>query len=39
VTGFLTGAGLRTEERYGDWDRSPFTAESPEIITIATLSN
>ncbi len=28
-------AGLNVEEQYGDWDRSPLTAASPEIITIA----
>jgi len=32
---FLAGAGLAIEARYGDWDRSPFVADSPEIITIA----
>jgi len=32
---FLAGAGLAVRERYGDWDRSPLTAGSPEIITVA----
>jgi SAM-dependent methyltransferase len=31
----LTGAGLVIEAQYGDWDRSPLTDASPEIITIA----
>jgi SAM-dependent methyltransferase len=32
---FLDGAGLTIEEQFGDWDRSPPTATSPEIITVA----
>lgn len=32
---FLTQAGLAIEEQFGDWDRSPLTDASPEIITIA----
>jgi SAM-dependent methyltransferase len=32
---FLQRAGLTVAERYGDWDRSPFTPASPEIITLA----
>lgn len=32
---FLAQAGLQVDERYGDWDRSPVTETSPEIITIA----
>ena len=32
----LAGAGLTPAERYGRWDRSPFTRDMPEIITIAT---
>lgn len=32
---FLAGAGLAVEEQFGDWDRRPFTDQSPEIITIA----
>ncbi|MEV0096312.1 methyltransferase domain-containing protein [Streptomyces sp. NPDC050738] len=31
----LAEAGLVTEAQYGDWDRTPLTATSPEIITIA----
>ena len=31
----LTGADFTIHERYGDWDRSPFTPDSREIITIA----
>ncbi|WP_399095448.1 class I SAM-dependent methyltransferase [Streptomyces sp. BBFR2] len=38
LDGFLAGAGLAAEERYGDWDRSPLTPASPEIITVAGLS-
>jgi len=33
---FLNDAGLAIEAQYGDWDRSPLTSSSPEIITIAT---
>ena len=32
---FLTDAGLVIEEQFGDWDRRPLDAASPEIITIA----
>jgi SAM-dependent methyltransferase len=32
----LCRAGLAAAERYGGWDRSPFTRHAPEIITIAT---
>jgi SAM-dependent methyltransferase len=32
---FLTDAGLVVVEQFGDWDRSPLTDTSPEIITIA----
>jgi SAM-dependent methyltransferase len=32
---FLGEAGLVIEEQFGDWDRSPLTDTSPEIITIA----
>jgi SAM-dependent methyltransferase len=32
---FLTDAGFAIEEQFGDWDRSPLTDGSPEIITIA----
>ena len=33
---FLSEAGLAVVERYGFWDRRPFTEQLPEIITIAT---
>lgn len=32
----LSEAGFIVAERYGLWDRSPFTEQLPEIITIAT---
>ncbi len=32
----LSAAGLAVVRRYGSWDRRPFTADQPEIITIAT---
>jgi ubiquinone/menaquinone biosynthesis C-methylase UbiE len=32
----LSRAGLAVAERYGLWDRRPFTRQLPEIITIAT---
>ncbi|WP_427920165.1 class I SAM-dependent methyltransferase [Streptomyces sp. cg40] len=32
---FLAGAGLAVVEQYGDWERGPLTAASPEIITVA----
>ncbi len=35
LTSFLAEAGLRVEEQFGDWDRRPLTATSPEIITLA----
>jgi ubiquinone/menaquinone biosynthesis C-methylase UbiE len=31
----LAQAGLTIESQFGDWDRSPLTDTSPEIITIA----
>jgi ubiquinone/menaquinone biosynthesis C-methylase UbiE len=31
----LTEAGLVVEAHYGNWDRSPVTDRSPEIITVA----
>lgn len=31
----LVEAGLEIHERYGDFDRGPFTAHSPSIITLA----
>lgn len=36
LDGFLSEAGLAVVERYGWWDRRPFTEHAPEIITIAT---
>lgn len=36
LAGFLTEAGLRVREQYGNWDRGPLTATGPEIITVAT---
>ena len=33
---FLSEAGLSVVERYGHWDRRPFTGEQLEIITLAT---
>ena len=35
LASFLAAAGFVIEAQYGDWDRSPVTASSPEIITIA----
>jgi ubiquinone/menaquinone biosynthesis C-methylase UbiE len=35
LSSFLSDAGLVIEEQFGDWDRSPLTDISPEIITIA----
>jgi hypothetical protein len=35
LSAFLTGADLQVEEQFGDWDRSPLTAASPEMITVA----
>lgn len=32
---FLDAAGFQIEARYGDWDRTPITTTSREIITIA----
>ena len=32
---FLDEAGLIIEAQFGDWDRSPLTDRSPEIITLA----
>jgi len=33
--GMLAQAGLVLEAQFGDWDESPLTETSPEIITIA----
>lgn len=35
LASFLFDSGLAIDEQFGDWDRQPFTATSPEIITIA----
>jgi len=35
LTPFLTEAGFTIDAQFGDWDRSPLTDESPEIITVA----
>lgn len=35
LSSFLVDAGFLIEEQFGDWDRTPVTAVSPEIITIA----
>jgi SAM-dependent methyltransferase len=35
VAAFLAEAGLAVEAQFGDWDRTPLTDASPEIITLA----
>ena len=35
LSGFLARAGFAIEEQFGDWDRSPLSGASPEIITLA----
>jgi SAM-dependent methyltransferase len=35
VDHLLEQAGFLIDERYGYWDRRPFTPDSPEIITVA----
>jgi SAM-dependent methyltransferase len=35
VAAFVFGAGFTIESQFGDWDRTPLTATSPEIITVA----
>jgi SAM-dependent methyltransferase len=35
----LSQAGLAVVERYGQWDRRPFTSQLPEIITISAGRN
>ncbi|GKQ41140.1 trans-aconitate 2-methyltransferase [Streptomyces sp. A012304] len=35
LSAFLSEAGLRVTEQYGDWERGPLTPESAEIITVA----
>lgn len=39
LTSLLCEAGFAIEEQYGDWDRSPVTGTSPEIITVARLAD
>jgi SAM-dependent methyltransferase len=35
LSSFLSDAGLRIGEQFGDWNRQPLTDTSPEIITFA----
>lgn len=35
LSGFLADAGMVVAEQFGDWDGSPLTDASPEIITVA----
>jgi SAM-dependent methyltransferase len=35
LAAFLTEAGLTVERQFGDWDGTPVTRTSPEIITLA----
>lgn len=35
LAGFLAEAGLVVDVQYGDWDRTPLTGASPEIIIVA----
>ena len=35
LSGFLAQAGFEDTVWYGNWDRSPISATSPEIIAIA----
>lgn len=35
LTSFLADAGLVIEQQFGDWDHSPVSVASPELITIA----
>ena len=35
LAAFLDEAGLAIEAQFGDWDRTPLTDRSPEIITLA----
>jgi ubiquinone/menaquinone biosynthesis C-methylase UbiE len=35
LSSFLSEAGLRIDEQFGDWDRQPLTETSLEIITFA----
>lgn len=38
IDAFLGAAGFRVTEQFGDWDRTPLTAASREIISIAASS-
>ncbi|MFG1795267.1 class I SAM-dependent methyltransferase [Nocardia sp. NPDC049149] len=38
LSGFLSEAGLVVAEQFGNWDRTPLTDTSPEIITSARRS-
>lgn len=38
LNGFLDESGFVVEEQFGDWDRTPVTVTSREIITIASCS-
>ena len=38
VAGLLAEAGFTDVTWYGDWDRSPFSPVSPEIIAVARAS-
>ena len=35
LAAFLAEAGFTIEAQFGDWDRSPVVAATPELITIA----
>jgi SAM-dependent methyltransferase len=39
LAGFLSDAGFMIEAQYGNWNREPLAPESPEIITIARISD
>ena len=39
VEASLRAAGFAAESIYGDWDRSPFTPSSPEMIFVAKRSS
>lgn len=39
VEQLMARAGLKPDAVYGDWDKSPFTPESKEIIVIARLAS
>jgi SAM-dependent methyltransferase len=38
LSAFLAEAGMAVVEQYGDWDGTPLTGGSPEIITVAVRS-